>query len=154
MCVSYSHSNSRTTQTTFVWTRAHPCPSPLINYWLGITRFFPSHRLAWLSKVPGKKDSLCFQLLPGPTMPPFVILLPKTPFTPTCPAMDSSTWGTKNLEIWPQTAPLLITSPQTHCLCAWVITLGFYNSQMTWVSTRSWAWQSCSHWGKGELELS
>jgi hypothetical protein len=26
-----------------------------------------------------------------------------------CPAMDSSTWDTKNLEIWSETASLLLT---------------------------------------------
>jgi hypothetical protein len=45
MCVGYSHPG--TTKTIPPQHRNHSGPSPFIDYWwLGITRFFLSHRLA------------------------------------------------------------------------------------------------------------
>jgi hypothetical protein len=32
--------------TALIWPVHCPRPSPLIDYWMGITWFFPSHRLA------------------------------------------------------------------------------------------------------------
>jgi hypothetical protein len=46
MYVGYQHPSSRTTQNTLTWPRDHPCPFPLIDYWLEIIRFFPSYRWA------------------------------------------------------------------------------------------------------------
>jgi hypothetical protein len=67
MCVGYSHPGPVTTQTTFTWPADHPCPSPLIDYWLAITRFFTSHRLAWKRKTPSVL--LGFHLVPsGPLL--------------------------------------------------------------------------------------
>jgi hypothetical protein len=43
--------------TTLTWPGKHPCPSPLIDDWMGITWFWfcPSHRLAKLLKAPGEE---------------------------------------------------------------------------------------------------
>jgi hypothetical protein len=50
-----------------------PIPSPFIDYWTGITWFFPSHRLAQvLNTCDGQKHAVCLQIPLGPTMLPFV----------------------------------------------------------------------------------
>jgi hypothetical protein len=32
-------------ETPVTWLRTHPCPSPLVDYWIRITWFLFSHRL-------------------------------------------------------------------------------------------------------------
>jgi hypothetical protein len=48
------------------------CPSPLIDYWMGITWFLPSHRLvlSFKSTWGRKAHSLGLWIPPGPTMLP------------------------------------------------------------------------------------
>jgi hypothetical protein len=55
MSAGYSHPGAGTTQTTLTWPRDHPCPAPFIDYWLAITRLFPSGRLTWLVKALEKR---------------------------------------------------------------------------------------------------
>jgi hypothetical protein len=63
--------------TALTWPGKHPYPSPLIDYWMGITWFLPSHRLAKVFKSTRRREacSLSLQILPTPTMLPFVFPL-------------------------------------------------------------------------------
>jgi hypothetical protein len=86
----YPHADSGTTETTPTWPRDYPFPSPLIHYWwLGITRFFPCHRLVYIFKPPGERKTL--SLLPASTWPlPHFCNSPPSllmnSITPMCPA--------------------------------------------------------------------
>jgi hypothetical protein len=44
-----------TAWTALTWPGNHPYPSPLIDYWMGITWLLPSHRLAYILKEPGEE---------------------------------------------------------------------------------------------------
>jgi hypothetical protein len=52
------NSKKITIRLTMFWLRNCQCPSPLIDYWMGITWFLPSHRLAWIFKVPKKEKHI------------------------------------------------------------------------------------------------
>jgi hypothetical protein len=99
---------------TMLWLRNHPhlagnlpYPSPIINYWVVISLFSPSHRLSCVLKAPEaqKHTRLVSSFHLGLTMLPFVFPFPNLCFLPwILPGGIQGIWKSSD-----QTAPELLT---------------------------------------------